>query len=44
MSEKSADFEEYHDVHEFLEEDGMTDTRRNQIFEDNGITEGLPIE
>ena len=44
MSEKSAQsFEEYHDVHEFLEEDGMTDIRRNQIFEDNGITEGLPL-
>ena len=22
----------------------MTDVRRNQIFEDNGITEGLPLK
>lgn len=43
-SEKSTQsYDEYHDVHEFIQEDGITNTRKQEIFENNGIVEGLPF-
>jgi hypothetical protein len=42
MTDRShKSFDEFHDVHEFLKEEALTEVRRNQIFEANGLQEGL---